>query len=83
MPMRASPSRSTLSARRACAASRCVSLPLSARAQTVSSDVADSSYDLLALLLAQVLGVSNPATDSASVDYSLDSLLGVDRYEVV
>jgi len=27
--------------------------------------------------------VSNPATDSASVDYSLDSLLGVDRYEVV
>ncbi|GAA5905589.1 hypothetical protein JCM8208_005779 [Rhodotorula glutinis] len=31
----------------------------------------------------EVLGVSNPATDSASVDYSLDSLLGVDRYEVV
>lgn len=75
--MRASPSRSTLSARRACAASRCVSLSLSARAQTVSSDVADS------LLRAQVLGVANPATDSASVDYSLDSLLGVDRYEVV
>jgi len=31
----------------------------------------------------QVLGVSNPSADGASVEYSLDSLLGVDRYEVV
>jgi len=83
--MRASPSRSTLSARRACAASRyisfCLSLSGSVRKPS-RADLTDSSC-ALSLLRAQVLGVSNPATDSASVDYSLDSLLGVDRYEVV
>ncbi|GAA6017853.1 hypothetical protein JCM8202_006174 [Rhodotorula sphaerocarpa] len=31
----------------------------------------------------EVIGVVNPATDSSDVDYSLDSLLAVDRYEVV
>jgi hypothetical protein len=31
----------------------------------------------------QVLGVTNPADGDSSIDYSLDSLLGVDRYEVV
>lgn len=31
----------------------------------------------------QVLGVTNPADGDSAVDYSLDSLLGVDRYEVV
>ncbi|BGP19995.1 coatomer subunit delta [Rhodosporidiobolus nylandii] len=31
----------------------------------------------------EVLGVTNPAGGDAAVDYSLDSLLAVDRYEVV
>ncbi|GAA5862770.1 hypothetical protein JCM3774_001916 [Rhodotorula dairenensis] len=31
----------------------------------------------------EVLGVNNPATESSDVDFSLDSLLAVDRFEVV
>jgi hypothetical protein len=35
------------------------------------------------LSLRQVIGVNNPATESSEVDFSLDSLLAVDRFEVV
>lgn len=31
----------------------------------------------------EVIGVNNPATESSEVDFSLDSLLAVDRFEVV